>query len=114
MNGSLRIDISGLHLDRLHVLADVTPAALAAGMEHIRTVSVELVPVETGRLAASATVVIDGDTASITFAGPYARYQHENLTLRHEHGQAKFLEEPVITEANKALQIMAGIYRRAL
>jgi hypothetical protein len=87
------------------------PEALDQGMEHIRAEAVALTPVETGRLAGSATVHLDVTTAdpqaSITYDGPYARYQHERLDLRHEHGQAKYLEQPLVTEADKALGIIA-------
>jgi hypothetical protein len=34
--------------------------------------------------------------AEIRFDRPYARYQHDNLSLRHEHGgKAKYLEHPL-------------------
>lgn len=91
-----------------------TPEALGEGMEHIRGVSAELVPVETGRLVGSAAVHVDGDTASITYDGPYARYQHERLDLHHEHGQGKYLEQPLATEAGTAIRIVANRIERAL
>lgn len=87
--------------------AAATPEALGQGMEHIRGTAAELTPVETGRLVGSATVHVEGDEASVTYDGPYARYQHERLDLRHEHGQAKYLEQPVRTEADTALGIVA-------
>src|SRR6478609_5753083 len=107
---SLRIerhlDLSKLDID----IAAVTPQAVAAAGEHIRGVSVSRTPVETGRLAGSAAVHLDhqdGDaTASITYDGPYARYQHERLDLRHETGQAKFLESALISEADTALDMI--------
>lgn len=44
-----------------------------------------------------------------------ARYQHERLDLRHEHGgQAKFLETAMVDEADNALEIIATHLRRAL
>jgi len=91
-----------------------TPAALAEGMEHIRTASAPLVPVETGRLVGSAAVHVEGDRAALTYDGPYARYQHERLDLHHEHGQAKFLEQPVATEAHTAVEIVAHRLGEAL
>lgn len=115
MNGQLRVDVSGLNLRQLdRKVEEVAPEAVAAGMEHIHQVSAPLVPVETGRLVGSGTVHVDGDTASLTYDGPYARYQHERMDLRHEHGQAKFLEQPVATEERTALQIVAERIRRGL
>jgi hypothetical protein len=90
-----------------------TPAALGEGMEHIRQVAAELTPVETGRLVGSAAVHVAGDEASLTYDGPYARYQHERLDLRHEHGQAKYLEQPCRTDAAKAVEIVAQRLREA-
>lgn len=97
-----------------HRVDEVKPEALAAGMEHIRQVSAPLVPVETGRLVGSAAVEVTGDRASLSYAGPYARYQHERLDLHHQHGQAKYLEQPVLTDGGKAIEIVAEHIKRAL
>ncbi|HVW81302.1 MAG TPA: HK97 gp10 family phage protein [Mycobacteriales bacterium] len=106
-----RVDTSGFkrglrrQKDAMHERA---PEALAQAAEHISGVAAEQTPVETGRLAGSAAVHIEGDdTAAISYDGPYARYQHERLDLRHEHGNAKFLEKPMLSEKEKALQILA-------
>lgn len=98
-----QLDLSALKVKA----AAATPEALGEGMEHIRAVSAPLVPIETGRLVGSADVQVDGDQASLSYEGPYARRQHEELDYRHEHGQAKFLEQPLHTEADTALQIVA-------
>lgn len=111
---SLRWDIE-LDFTELDARIDqVQPAALAAGMEHIRIVSAPLVPKESGRLVGSAKVEVDGDEASLTFAGPYARYQHERLDLRHPTGQAKYLEQPVLTDGEKAVEIVGEHIKQAL
>ena len=115
MDGELRIDVSGLNLGQLLDRVDAAaPEALGEAMEHIRGVAAELTPVETGRLVGSAAVHVEGDEASITYDGPYARFQHERLDLRHEHGQAKFLEQPMHSEAQKAVEIIAQRLRGAL
>lgn len=112
---SIKFDISGLDLEKLlRAVDEAQPIALAEAMEHVRGVAAELTPVETGRLVGSATVHVDGDTASITYDGPYARYQHERLDLRHEHGQAKFLEQPMVTEKKTVLSIIARRVKDAL
>lgn len=104
-----------LNFDALEARVDeVAPEALAQAMEHVRAAAVERTPIETGNLAGSAAVHVDGDEASITYDGPYARYQHERLDLRHEHGQAKFLESALADEKDKAIEILAEQIRRAL
>ncbi len=92
----------------------VTPEALGQAAEHIRQVAAELTPIDTGHLVGSAHVEIDHDQAAIIYPGPYARYQHERLDLRHEHGQAKYLEQPMVTETEKALRIVAEQVQRSL
>lgn len=112
---SLVINLSGLDFDALdRRLDEATPEALALGMEHIRQVSDERTPVETGRLVGSSQVHVDGDQASLSYAGPYARYQHERLDLHHEHGQAKFEESALMDEGGNALQIVARQLRQAI
>lgn len=113
--GELRMDISGLDLEHLNAAIDeAEPEALAQGMEHIRSVSAPLVPVETGRLVGSATVHVEGDTASLTYDGPYARYQEFRLDLRHEHGQANYLGQPMQTEPDAVMEIIAHRIQEAL
>jgi hypothetical protein len=104
-----------IDLDRL-VTAEqaVTPEALGKAMEHIRGVAAEQTPIETGHLVGTAAVHVNGNEASITYDGPYARYQHERMDLRHPHGNAKFLELPMVTEKDKAMQIIATDIARAL
>lgn len=108
MNGDLDFGALEVKLDA------IIPEALAEGMEHIRSVSAPLVPLETGRLVGSAEVNVQGDEASLTYPGPYARYQHERLDLKHEHGQAKYLEQPMLTDADKAREIVAQRIRESL
>lgn len=115
MSGNLRFDTSGFNIGRLIPAAEeASPRAVGLAMEHILGVADELTPIETGRLVGSGTVHVDGDTASITYDGPYARFQHERLDLRHEHGQAKYLEQPLHTEKDAALGIAARVIKDAL
>lgn len=104
-----------LDLDRVSDAA-ATAAPIGAGkaMEHIRGVSVALTPEDTGHLIGTADVQVDGNDASLTYDGPYARRQHEELTWRHEKGQAKYLEQPMHTERDTALAIVAKEIRDAL
>lgn len=104
-----------LDLDRVAGAAE-TAAPIGAGkaMEHIRAVAVALTPEDTGHLISTADVQVTPDGASVTFDGPYARRQHEELTWRHEKGQAKYLEQPMNTERDTALGIVAKTIREAL
>lgn len=90
------------------------PIALARGMEHIRGVAIPLTPELTGQLRGSGGVTIFGDEGHLTFPGPYARYQHYMLNLRHTVGQALYLEQPMITEAQTVLKIVADTLGEAL
>lgn len=107
---SIRLDLA-----RVAQVPDrVAPVAAGKAMEHIRGVAAALTPIETGNLVGSATVTVEGNEATITYDGPYARRQHEELTWRHEHGQAKYLEQPMNTEKDAALGIVAKEIREAL
>lgn len=88
-------------------IAELTPIAVGRGMEHVRTVAAELTPIETGHLVGSAGVTVYGDEARLTYEGPYARRQHFELDWKHTHGQALYLEQPMRTEADKVMDIIA-------
>jgi hypothetical protein len=95
------------------IMAALVPA-VAKALEHVRGESVKLAPVESGNLAGSAGVTVFeavGGGASVTgqllYPGPYARNQHYSLDFRHTHGQALYLEQPMITEAGKAIKIIS-------
>jgi len=111
----IRWDID-LHFAELDARVDAAvPDALAMGAEHIGEKSAPLVPLEEGTLLRSWRVDSDGgDTVEMSYNTPYARYQHEVLSLRHPHGQAKFLEQPMLTDGPQALDIVGEQIRRAL
>lgn len=119
-----------LDLDRVSEAA-TTAAPIGAGkaMEHIRGVSAALTPEDTGHLVGTGDVQVDGNDASLTYDGPYARYLHEGLVRHVVDGtttyegalhfekptaQAKFLEQPMNTERDTALGIVAKEIREAL
>lgn len=110
---SMRVEV---HLNIDAHLADLEAAqddALAAGAEVVRAAAVQGTPVESGRLVGSAAVTIDGDEAVITYDGPYARRQHEELTWRHETGRAKYLELACIEQKDNAIRVIAEKLRRS-
>lgn len=105
----------GLSFDEIRsAIAAATPIALGKAAEHVRAVAAELTPVQSGHLVGSAGVTVVGNEAQVKYAGPYARYQHYGLDFRHTKGQALFLEQPMITEADKVNQIIADTLRGAM
>lgn len=108
---------NNLDLSRLlRAIDEAEPEALAEGMEHVRGVSDEQTPIETGRLVGGATVEVDVEQhqASLSYPGPYARAQHERLDYRHEHGNAKFEENALRSEGRTAIDIIAKRIERSL
>ncbi|QDZ15781.1 HK97 gp10 family phage protein [Humibacter ginsenosidimutans] len=107
------IDLSGL--DRItEAMDNLVPAAVVKAAEHVRGVAADLTPVESGHLVGSAEVkATSHDSARVYYPGPYARYQHFELQLKHAHGQALYLEQPMITEAQACFRIMADTLRLA-
>lgn len=111
---TMRVEVH-LNIDgHLAGIEAATPRALAAGAEVIRAAAAAQTPIETGRLVGSAAVTVDGDDATVSYDGPYARRQHEELTWRHETGRAKYLELAVIEEADNAVDVMAHELRNSL
>lgn len=89
---------------------------LTRGMMIVQAKSMNDTPVDTGNLKASQTVIPATPanlTATLHTAVPYAIPVHEILTNRHPVGMAKFMEFAVITEADKAFQMIATTIKEA-
>ncbi|MEU8821803.1 hypothetical protein [Actinoplanes sp. NPDC048796] len=98
-------------------LAGATFEGLELAAEHLLQVSTNLAPHEEGDLARSGEVSSDkaSGTVAVSFDRPYAVVQHEDLTMRHDDGkQAKYLEEPMGTEADTMLALTARAARGPL
>ncbi|WP_405676912.1 minor capsid protein [Streptomyces sp. NBC_01511] len=77
-------------------------------MEHTLGVANRLVPLDEGTLERSGKVNRVGLNGSISFDTVYAVRQHEELTWKHMPGrQAKYLEQPMNTERDVMLRLMA-------
>lgn len=90
---------------------------LAIAAEHLLGAAKAIVPIEEATLERSGVASVDRSsmTAAVSFDTPYAVRQHEELTYRHAPGrQAKYLEQPAITERDTMLALMAAELRRAL
>ncbi|MEV6297852.1 hypothetical protein AB0M02_00430 [Actinoplanes sp. NPDC051861] len=95
--------------------AEMDGLELAA--EHLLQVSTQLAPHEEGDLARSGEVSTDASRqqAAVSYDRVYAARQHEELTWQHDAGkQAKYLEEPMHTERDIMLQLLAGPLREEL
>lgn len=110
--GSFEAMLSGVEAE----VNGAVPFAVGRAAEHIRTVSTELAPIRTGHLRGSAEVkAVSRYEFRVYFPGPYSRRQHYELSWRHpQGGQALYLQQPMLTEAEKCLQIMADTIREAM
>lgn len=83
--------------------------------EHLKDVSVDLVPLEHGELRESAEVSADrpAKQAAVSYDGPYAVIQHERINWRHDAGRvAKYLGRPFLTERPEFRRLIAQAIRR--
>ncbi|MGW4305074.1 hypothetical protein [Streptomyces californicus] len=90
---------------------------LRLGAEHVLQVSRERAPIEEGTLERSGTATVDEDElrAAVAYDTPYAVRQHEAMDYRHDAGRtAKYLELPMVEEADTVGEIIAAEMRRAL
>ncbi|MGW4467471.1 minor capsid protein [Micromonospora sp. NPDC004704] len=94
----------------LAALSEATMDGLELAAEHLLQVSSGLVPHEEGDLERSGEVSRDDsqDAVAVSYDRPYAVRQHEDMTLRHDDGRrAKYLEEPMTTERDTMLALIA-------
>ena len=93
-------------------IADNVPKQAARGLgdraDSILKASNRLVPIETGELRDSGSVVDvkrRGDVieATVEYTADHAAPVHEDLDARHPAGQAKFLQEPFLQTTLKDL-----------
>lgn len=84
------------------------------GLEHVLAEAVKIVPLDEGPLERSGKVTMDaGPSGTVSFDTPYAVIQHENLEYKHLPGRtAKYLEGPMLREADKVQEIIAATMRR--
>lgn len=117
----MHVDWFGAEVETITTAAGRRGLKLA--MEHLLGVSTERVPIEEGTLMRSGKAGVD-DTeliGMVTYSArndvddyDYAVRQHEDLTLQHAPGRtAKFLEEPLLEEADTLARIVAESIRAA-
>lgn len=98
------------------IIGAATFEGLQLAAQHLLQVSSELAPIEEGDLARSGEVSDNGDdTVVVSYDRPYAVRQHEELTWRHDPGrQAKYLEQPMHTEKDTMLALIAQAARKEI
>ncbi|MFE0132392.1 minor capsid protein [Streptomyces sp. NPDC059037] len=88
---------------------------LQRALEHTLGEANKLVPLDEGTLRRSGRVDVDGLNGAISYDTVYAVRQHEELTWKHLPGrQAKYLEQPMNSEREVMLRLMAVPLRRWL
>ncbi|NUQ88959.1 MAG: hypothetical protein HOQ43_10905 [Glycomyces artemisiae] len=100
----------------------ITAAAEAAasrglkkGAELVLQRSNVRVPIQEGTLERSGVASVDGLRAAVSYDTPYAKRQHEDMTLRHDSGRsAKFLEKALTESGQDVLDLIAAEIRREL
>lgn len=88
-------------------------AMVAERLQRIYDRSQELVPVRTGALKASGLIVAVGLSGEVGYGGPGADYAwrvHEDVTISHLQGQAKYLEQAYAEEGDAATLRAAARY----
>lgn len=88
-------------------------------MQHLLTESRNQAPIEEGTLERSgkATTAVQGDEVlgAVSYNTVYAARQHEETSWHHDRGRkAKYLEDPMHTEASTIGDILATATRSAL
>jgi hypothetical protein len=109
----------GLNLEGIlaKVRANVEDA-LAEGAQVILDRSNEVVPKESGDLAASGSVnkgAAGTKAVAIRYSSVYARYIHENMEFKHPTGgSAKFLEMAMLEKGSDAIDKTGEVIRTVL
>ena len=101
----------------LQIAKAAAMSALRDGAEAILTESHTEIPHDSGTMQSSGTVTEapSENAVYISFNTPYAVKQHEDLTLRHSDGRkAKYLEDPLNRNADRAIRLVQTRVRRAL
>lgn len=94
-----------------------TDKGLELGAHHLLQVSRKLVPHEEGTLEKSGKVSTDtaSHQAAVSFDTVYAVRQHEEMDYAHDDGrQAKYLEQPMHTEAATIAYLAQGAVKKEM
>lgn len=112
--GQFRLVWHGEQVKNKHKAGAAAGARKAA--EHLLAVSRREVPLDEGTLSRSGRVDSNGSEAraGVSYDTPYARRQHEDMSLNHPGGRkAKYVEDPMQREQQTCLAIIAAEIRAA-
>lgn len=115
MAARFQLDFNGAAVAR--ELRAAAERGLVLAAEHVLTQAQALVPLDEGYLQSTGTASVDEGTltAAVSYDGPYAVRQHEELDWRHAPGrQAKYLEQPLNASRAEVAAIIAAQLRRAM
>ncbi|MFL1904760.1 hypothetical protein ACJWDR_37505 [Streptomyces tauricus] len=115
MPASFRLRFNGAPAER--AIRDAAGRGLFRAAEHVLGKAQETVPLDEGYLQSTGTASVDEGAlqAAISFDGPYAVRQHEELTWRHAPGRtAKYLENSLNSGAVTVAALVAAEIRRAM
>ncbi len=98
---------------RAHILA-AAQRGLEDAAEVVKQESIQRTPKETGALRNDCSTASGHLEAVVFYTLVYAVAQHEGLGFRHEHGEAKFLENALIATRGVVGQVIAQSIRSAL
>lgn len=88
---------------------------LKLGAELVLQRSNTRVPIQEATLEHSGVASVDGLKAAVSYDTPYAKRQHEDMTLRHDAGRsAKFLEKALTESGQDVMDLVAAEIRREL
>lgn len=87
---------------------------LTLAAERVRAITVPRTPLEEGDLRSSLTVIPAGDDlqSAVVSDAPYAVTQHEDLDLRHDDGENKYLEKATVDAIPEVQAIMQAAVNR--
>lgn len=97
---------------------EAAKAALMDVVADLQNRSQQLAPLDTGDLRGSASHEVrdirEGYAGFVGYSVPYSIVQHEDLSLSHDEGQAKFLEEPALANQEKYVQHIRDALRQEM
>lgn len=99
------------------VVAGVTSegaSGIAEALAQLLEAANQRAPVDTGELRGSGRVETDGLQGTVVYEAPHAVAVHENLEVRHNDGQAKFLEAALVEDQRELLKRVAASTKKAL
>lgn len=102
LSGNVKVTWKGKALSAAALVAGKKAIHLEA--EGILTRTIPRTPIDEGPLRASGHVDDVAMGSTISFSTPYAVRQHEDTSLHHDEGEAKFLEKTFAERQGEAIK----------